>query len=33
VLDENGRVLHREESLGADIEPTVRTVQQQLSKR
>jgi formylglycine-generating enzyme required for sulfatase activity len=33
VLDENGHVLHREESLGADIEPTVSTVQQQLSKR
>ncbi len=33
VIDENGRILHREESLGADIEPTVNSVRQQLSLR
>ncbi len=30
VLDENGTVIHREESLGADIEPTVNSVRQLL---
>ncbi len=28
VLDEDGNVIHREESLGADIEPTVNSVRQ-----
>lgn len=31
VLDENGRVIHREESLDADIQPVVAAVKQQLS--
>lgn len=30
VLDEDGNVIHREESLGADIEPTVNSVRQLL---
>jgi sulfatase modifying factor 1 len=30
VLDEDGNVIHREESLGADIEPTVSSVRQLL---
>jgi protein SCO1/2 len=32
VLDENGRVIHREESLDADIQPVVEAVKKQLSK-
>jgi sulfatase modifying factor 1 len=32
VLDENGRVIHREESLDADIQPIVEAVKKQLSK-
>jgi len=32
VLDENGTVVNREESLGAEIEPTVTGIQNQLSK-
>lgn len=32
VLDENGRVIHREESLGADIRPVVDAVRKLLTK-
>ncbi len=33
VLDEDGRVIHREEALGADIKPVVDAVRKLLSKR
>jgi hypothetical protein len=32
VLDEDGRIVHREEALGAEIEPSVAAIRKLLSK-